>query len=108
MTVTVDTRLDRVIAAATGRLIELQEPAGSWVGELESNVTITAEHLFFLEFLGIRDESITVRIMAELLAQQRPDGLWSIYHGGEPNLNRRHVGIEMAWGRARVAAANSC
>ena len=25
--------------------------------------------------------------MSELLARQRPDGLWSIYHGGEPDLN---------------------
>jgi squalene-hopene/tetraprenyl-beta-curcumene cyclase len=57
------------------------------VGELESNVTITAEHLFFLEFLRIRDEATTARVMAELLARQRPDGLWSIYHGGEPDLN---------------------
>jgi squalene-hopene/tetraprenyl-beta-curcumene cyclase len=76
-----------VIDAGVQRLLELQEPGGWWVGELESNVTITAEHLFFLEFLRIRDEETTARVMAELLARQRPDGLWSIYHGGEPDLN---------------------
>ena len=79
--------LDRAIDAGIARLIELQEPGGWWVGELESNVTMTAQHLLFLEFMGLRDDETTMRVMAELLAQQRPDGLWSIYHGGEPDLN---------------------
>ena len=82
-----DARLDRAIEAGVERLLALQEPGGWWVGELESNVTITAEHLFFLEFMRIRDEETTFGIMSELLARQRPDGLWSIYHGGEPDLN---------------------
>ncbi len=87
MTATSPTALDRAIDGAVGRLVELQDPGGWWVGELESNVTITAEHLLFLEFLGIRDEETTARVMAELLAEQRPDGLWSIYHGGDPDIN---------------------
>jgi squalene-hopene/tetraprenyl-beta-curcumene cyclase len=87
VSVTIAAELDRAIEAGVERLLELQEPGGWWVGELESNVTITAEHLFFLEFLGIRDEASTFGVMAELLARQRPDGLWSIYHGGEPDLN---------------------
>lgn len=87
MSVSPTTALDRAIDAGAERLLALQNPGGWWVGELESNVTITAEHLFFLEFLRIRDEETTARIMAELLAQQRPDGLWSIYYGGEPDLN---------------------
>lgn len=79
--------LDQAIDRVLGRMEELQEPGGWWVGELESNVTITAEHLFFLEFLRIRDDETTARVMAELLARQRSDGLWSIYHGGEPDIN---------------------
>jgi squalene-hopene/tetraprenyl-beta-curcumene cyclase len=78
---------DQTIERAIRRLVGLQTPGGWWVGELESNVTITAEHLFFLEFLRIRDDGTTAGIVAELLAQQRPDGLWSIYRGGEPDLN---------------------
>jgi squalene-hopene/tetraprenyl-beta-curcumene cyclase len=91
--------VDPAIEAGVARLLSLQEPAGWWAGELESNVTITAEHLFFLEFLGIRDDETTVGVMAELLAQQRPDGLWSIYHGGEPDLNatiEAYAGLRLA------------
>ena len=87
MSVASEPSVDRAVEAGVRRLFELQEPGGWWVGELESNVTITAEHLFFLEFMRLRDEESTFGVMTELLAQQRPDGLWSIYHGGEPDLN---------------------
>ena len=87
MSVTIQAQVERTVDAGVERLLALQEPGGWWVGELESNATITAEHLFFLEFLRIRDEETTHRVMAELLAQQRSDGLWSIYYGGEPDLN---------------------
>ena len=47
---------------------------------------MTAQHLLLLEFLGLRDAETTRRCANELLARQRPDGLWAIYWGGEPDL----------------------
>ena len=47
---------------------------------------MTAQHLLLLEFLRLRDEETTRRCAKELLARQRPDGLWAIYWGGEPDL----------------------
>ena len=86
MTVTVGTELDRTLDAAVEHLLSLQKPGGWWVGELESNVTMTAQWLLVLEFLRLRDEDTTRRVTNELLARQRPDGLWSIYWEGEPDL----------------------
>jgi squalene-hopene/tetraprenyl-beta-curcumene cyclase len=87
VTVTVATRteLDRALDAGVERLLALQAPGGWWVDELESNVTMTAQWLFVLEFLRLRDEDTTRRLADELLARQRPDGLWSIYWEGDPD-----------------------
>jgi squalene-hopene/tetraprenyl-beta-curcumene cyclase len=78
--------LERTLSRAVRRLLSLQRPDGWWVGELESNVTMTAQHLLLLEFLRLRDEDTTRRCANELLARQRPDGLWAIYWGAEPDL----------------------
>lgn len=86
MSTTIGTDLERGLERGVARLLELQRPDGWWVGELESNVTMTAQHLFFLEFMRLRDEETTMRCANELLARQRPDGLWSIYWDGEPDL----------------------
>jgi squalene-hopene/tetraprenyl-beta-curcumene cyclase len=78
--------LDHTLDRAVRRLLGLQRPDGWWVGELESNVTMTAQHLLLLEFLRLRDEDTTRRCANELLARQRDDGLWAIYWGAEPDL----------------------
>src|SRR5206468_4065787 len=48
------TTLDEAIDRGTQRLLELQRPDGVWVGELESNATMTAQHLFWHHYLGLR------------------------------------------------------
>src|SRR5215218_8995009 len=78
----IETQLDGAIDAATMRLLELQHPDGYWVGELESNVTMTAQHLFWHHVLGLRTPDLDRRIANELLARQRDDGTWAIWHDG--------------------------
>jgi squalene-hopene/tetraprenyl-beta-curcumene cyclase len=79
--------LDRAIERGTRRLLELQRPDGIWVGELESNATMTAQHLFWNHYLGLRTPDLDRRIANELLARMRDDGTWSIWFEGPPDLS---------------------
>ena len=81
------TRLDQAIDRGTRRLLELQRPDGIWVGELESNVTMTAQHLFWHHYLDLRTPELDRRIANELLARRRDDGTWSIWFEGPPDLS---------------------
>ena len=81
------TVLDRAVDAAAERLLELQHPDGWWVGELESNATMIAQHLFWLHFLGRRDPETDRKLANELLARRRDDGTWSIWFDGPPDLS---------------------
>src|ERR1700749_842503 len=81
------TRLDAAIDRGTQRLLELQRPDGVWVGELESNGTMTAQHLFWHHYLDLRTPELDRRIANELLARMRDDGTWSIWFDGPPDLS---------------------
>ena len=81
------TQLDAAIERGTRRLLELQRPDGIWVGELESNATMTSQHLFWHHYLGLRTPELDRRIANELLARMRDDGTWSIWFEGPPDLS---------------------
>jgi squalene-hopene/tetraprenyl-beta-curcumene cyclase len=81
------TALDTAIDRGARRLLELQRPDGIWVGELESNVTMTAQHLFWNHALGLRTPELDRGIANELMARMRDDGTWSIWFEGPPDLS---------------------
>ena len=100
MSVTVElTAVDRAIDAGVARLLELQDAGGWWVGELESNATMVAEHLFWLHFLGLRDSDTDRRLANDILARRRDDGTWSNWWDGPPVLSttiEAYVALKMA------------
>jgi squalene-hopene/tetraprenyl-beta-curcumene cyclase len=75
--------LDRAVRHLTG----LQNPAGWWQGELETNVTMDAEDLLLREFLGIRTEEETQAAARWIRRSQRADGTWANFHGGDADLS---------------------
>ena len=81
------TSLDTAVELGAERLLSLQHPDGWWKGELESNATMTAQHLFLLHFLGLRDPETDRLLANELLAGRRDDGTWSIWFEGPPDLS---------------------
>ncbi|MFG2043469.1 squalene--hopene cyclase [Dactylosporangium sp. NPDC048998] len=82
--------LDRARAGldrATARLLDLQDGAGWWKGELETNVTMEAEDLLLRRFLGISDERLTAQTARWIRSRQRDDGTWATYHDGPGDLS---------------------
>ncbi|MXY86373.1 MAG: squalene--hopene cyclase, partial [Chloroflexi bacterium] len=77
-----DDALSRTIEGATNWLLEQQDPAGFWWGELESNPSITAEYLLLTHHLGIGDRQQWDGIARYIRAQQRPEGFWAQYLNG--------------------------
>src|SRR5437868_6478308 len=81
------TGLDTAVDRGAERLLSLQHPDGWWKGELESNATMIAQHIFLLHFLGLRDPETDRLLANELLARRREDGTWSIWFEGPANVS---------------------
>jgi squalene-hopene/tetraprenyl-beta-curcumene cyclase len=75
------------MAAARDHLLSLQDDAGWWKGNLETNVTMDAEDLMLRQFLGIRQPAETEQAARWIRSQQRSDGTWATFHGGPANLS---------------------
>jgi squalene-hopene/tetraprenyl-beta-curcumene cyclase len=73
--------------AATEHLLGLQDPAGWWKGELETNVTMDAEDLMLRHFLRVLDPPHAARSARWIRAQQATDGTWNTFYGGPPDLS---------------------
>jgi squalene-hopene/tetraprenyl-beta-curcumene cyclase len=81
------TALDVALERGAERLLALQHRDGWWKGELESNVTMTAQHLFWHHVLGLRTRELDRKIANELLSRQRDDGTWAIWFEGPGDLD---------------------
>jgi squalene-hopene/tetraprenyl-beta-curcumene cyclase len=72
---------------ARDHLLALQDPAGWWNAELETNVTMDAEDLLLRQFLGIRGADTTARTAKWIRSQQRPDGTWGNFQGAPADVS---------------------
>ncbi len=95
-TSTATTRSEARVALerACEHLLALQDEAGWWRGELQTNVTMDAEDMLLREFLGIRTAAETERSAAWIRSQQRADGTWANFHGGPGDLSTT---VEAYW-----------
>src|SRR6202165_2903152 len=79
---------------ACEHLLSLQDEAGWWRGELQTNVTMDAEDMLLREFLGVRRADESARSAPWIRSQQRADGTWANFHGGPGELSTT---IEAYW-----------
>jgi squalene-hopene/tetraprenyl-beta-curcumene cyclase len=93
---TVEARSEAEVALerACQHLLSLQDDAGWWRGELQTNVTMDAEDMLLREFLGVRRAEETERSAAWIRSQQRADGTWANFFGGPGELSTT---IEAYW-----------
>jgi squalene-hopene/tetraprenyl-beta-curcumene cyclase len=80
-------RAREALARGERHLRGLQDREGWWWGELESNSTMTAEHVFMLHALGRLREEDRPGLVAELRATQGADGGWAKWHSAPPDLS---------------------
>lgn len=66
------------LSMATRYAFDMMNSDGHWCGELLSNVTITAEHIFFCQAVGVDLSADSAAYKKYLLSQQRRDGSWSL------------------------------
>ncbi len=85
-------RVDRgavrqTLKRAVGWLLQEQSTEGWWSGELETNVTMTAEHVLLFRFLGLPLDEFRAGAIAHILHHQRSDGSWALYYDGPADLS---------------------
>jgi len=75
------------VRSAVDWLLQRQDPAGWWTAELQTNPTMTAEHVLLLRFLGVPLDAIRDGAITHLLGCQRDDGSWALYWDGPADLS---------------------
>ena len=91
--------LNRSIEQSRNYLLSRQHEQGYWVDELEANVTISAELIFFMHFTDRLDTERQKKIVNYLLYMQRDDGSWPLFHGGLCDINstvESYMALKMA------------
>jgi len=79
--------LESAIHRAQANLLNLQQPDGFWLGELEANSTLCSDYIAFMHWSGKIDSDLLNKCVQHLLATQLTDGGWSIYQGGSAEID---------------------
>lgn len=82
--------LDEVLPAleaARRYLLSIQHDDGHWCGELEGDSILESEYMLMLYFLGRAGDPKFAKAAEYLRRQQLPEGGWTIYPGGPPEVS---------------------
>jgi squalene-hopene/tetraprenyl-beta-curcumene cyclase len=68
-------------------LLSRQSALGWWYGELETNVTMTAEQILLYRFLNVDISPMREDAIHHILVNQREDGSWGLYYDAPADLS---------------------
>jgi squalene-hopene/tetraprenyl-beta-curcumene cyclase len=80
-------RVDAAIRRSQDHLLDIQDPAGFWRGELEADTTITSEYLLLRHLVGMADPELEHKAVRYLRERQSADGSWNLYEAGAGDLS---------------------
>jgi squalene-hopene/tetraprenyl-beta-curcumene cyclase len=84
-------RLSSPLSGAIDRarrcLLDLQQPDGHWVGELQGDTILESEYVLLMAFLGRENDDACRKAANYILRQQMADGGWSNYPEGPADLS---------------------
>ncbi|KAJ5824794.1 hypothetical protein N7447_007134 [Penicillium robsamsonii] len=71
-------RVEHALNLSNDYALGLVHPDGHWYGEMNSNVTVTAEYIFLRQALGLDLKADVAAYCHYLLSQQNSDGSWGL------------------------------
>lgn len=84
----IENKLDTAVQRSQRYLLSVQNHVdGHWCGELEVDVSLTAEYLMLMHFLGRVEPEKEKKCLKYILDHQLPDGGWYIYYGGPSEIS---------------------
>ncbi len=92
-------RLEAAIERSQAYLLSVQKPEGYWVGELLVDATLVADMIAYHHWNGTVDPAWQRKAVNQISSMQLPDGGWSIYYGGPPEVNatiKCYLGLKLA------------
>ncbi len=77
------TKLDRVIAEATGAMKARQKPDGHWVFDLEADATIPSEYIMLNHYLDELEPEVEAKLADYIRSIQGEHGGWPLFYKGD-------------------------
>jgi squalene-hopene/tetraprenyl-beta-curcumene cyclase len=79
--------LDQTIERAKTALLDRQNAAGYWCGELQGDSILESEYILLRFVLGQENDPCLVKIANYLRHIQQPDGGWNLFPGGPADIS---------------------
>lgn len=80
-------RVQNALSRARDALLSKQSKEGYWVAELQGDSILESEYIMMKFILELEDDPDLVKIANYLRNLQQPDGGWTLYPGGQPDLS---------------------